>query len=148
MTSLERRLLNEVQKDFPLQVRPFRALGKRLGISEERCIRMLKALSRRGILRAIKPVFAWKKLGFESVLVGMEVDDSSVAAVAAVISRAPGVTHNYLRKGPLNLWFTFTCESKRDASSFVRAVRALPGVKRCREFPSLEIYKIGLVLNV
>jgi DNA-binding Lrp family transcriptional regulator len=148
MTPLERRLLNEVQKDFPLQIRPFRSLGKRLGISEKRCISLLGALTERGILRAIKPVFAWKKLGFESVLVGMEVDDSSVTAVADVVGRAPGVTHNYLRKGPLNLWFTFTCESKRDASHFVKAVRALPGVKRCRKFPSLAIYKIGLVLDV
>jgi DNA-binding Lrp family transcriptional regulator len=148
MTALERRLLNAMQKDFPLHVRPFRVMAQRLGISEKRCMSILNRLYKRGILRAIRPVVNWKCLGFSSVLVGMEVDPSKINAVVSMINREPGVTHNYLRDGPFNLWFTFTYEHERRKKSFIRTLRTLPGVVQCREFPSLAVYKIGLVLDV
>jgi DNA-binding Lrp family transcriptional regulator len=148
MTALERRLLNAVQKNFPLHVRPFRVLAQRLGISEKRCMSILNSLSRRGILRAIRPVVNWKSLGFSSVLVGMEVDPLNISAVISKINREPGVTHNYLRDGALNLWFTFTYENERKKRSFIRELRGRPGIRRYREFPSLAVYKIGLVLDV
>jgi siroheme decarboxylase len=148
MTALERRLLNAVQKDFPLHVRPFRIMAQRLGISEKHCIALLKKLSQRGILRALRPVVNWHTLGFSSVLVGMEVETLKINAVASVINREPGVTHNYLRDGPLNLWFTFTYKNPGRKRSFTHELRSLPGVRRFREFPSLAVYKIGLVLDV
>jgi len=37
MTDLERTLLNIVQKDFPLDARPFRIIAAKAGISEDDC---------------------------------------------------------------------------------------------------------------
>jgi DNA-binding Lrp family transcriptional regulator len=148
MTELERRLLNLVQKEFPLDVRPFRVISDKLGISEAECIESLRSLSTKGILRGIKPAVAWKELGYSSILIGLEVDEQCIDAVALEINKDPGVTHDYSRKGPLNLWCTFTYESASEKNEFLKMLLSLPGVKKCREFPAEKTYKIGLVLDV
>jgi siroheme decarboxylase len=148
MTELERRLLNLVQNKFPLDIRPFRIIAEQLDISETECIKTLCRLSDQGILRGIKPVVSWKELGYSSVLIGMEVDEKDIEVVSLEINKDPGVTHNYSRKGPLNLWCTFTYESASEKDMFLKKLSLLPGVVKCREFPAEKTYKIGLVLDV
>jgi siroheme decarboxylase len=148
MTELEQRLLNLVQKEFPLDVRPFRVISDKLGISEAGCIELLRRLSEQGILRGIKPAIAWKDLGYSNVLIGIEVDDDQIASVANEINRESGVTHNYVRQGLMNLWCTFTYENSSEKDDFLKKLALLPGVKKCREFPSEKTYKIGLMLEV
>ena len=148
MTDLERRLLNLVQKEFPLDTRPFGILAKQAGISEAECIESLRRLSDQGILRGIKPAVAWKELGYSSILIGLEVDEQCIDAVALEINKDPGVTLNYARKGLMNLWCTFTYESSFRKDEFLKKLCSLPGVEKCRVFPAEKTYKIGLVLHV
>jgi DNA-binding Lrp family transcriptional regulator len=148
MTDIERRLLNLVQKEFPLDIRPFRSIAEQLDISEAECIETLRRFSDQGIFRGIKPLISWKDLGYSSVLIGMDVDEKEIDAVASEINKDPGVTHNYSRKGPLNLWCTFTYENKTEKDDFIEKLYSLSGVVKCREFPAEKTYKIGLVLDV
>jgi DNA-binding Lrp family transcriptional regulator len=148
VNDLERKLCVIIQRGFPLESRPFRTIGEQLCISEQECLDMVRSLSARGVLRAIKPVIAWGCLGFQSVLAGAEVDEGRIEAVAERINRHPGVTHNYRRAGPLNLWFTLTYEHDDEKRSFFEAVASMEGVRRLRGFPAKKTYKIGLVLDV
>lgn len=148
MRNSERELLNMVQHDFPLVLRPYAAMADTLGISEEECIAHLKELNRRGILREIRPVINWKKAGFTSILIGIETDPEQIDTVAEALNTLNGVTHNYRREGRLNLWCTLTCDGEAEKKKWLVFMEKLPGVKSVKEFDSEKTYKIGLVLNV
>jgi len=148
VTQLEKDLLNAVQRDFPLDTRPFELLGRRFGISEEECIGVLRGLVEQGVLREIRPVVSWNRAGFTGVLLGLVVDPKLVDAVADAINTIPGVTHNYLREGSRNLWCTLTCESGEEMERHLSFMRSLEGVSDVRTFASEKTYKIGLMLDV
>ncbi len=148
MTDLERSLLNMVQRDFPLEPCPFRTIGNRLGISENKCIALIRRLSDVGILRAIRAIISWDKLGYSTVLVGMRVETAHLDTVAGEINRVEGVTHNYARSGHLNLWFTLIYDNQHEKEALFAKLRRLRGVEDIKEFHAEKIYKIGLVLDV
>jgi DNA-binding Lrp family transcriptional regulator len=148
MNELECKILNIIQHDFPLEVHPFRVIAQKADVSEQVCLDVLRKLHSEGILRGIKPVVQWRKLGFSSVLVGAEVNEEKIDIVAERINFHPGVTHNYKRSGPLNLWFTLTYENETERKLFISEIESFEGVIRIREFPSDKMYKIGLVLDV
>ena len=148
MLQIERELLNIVQNDFPLEPRPFAAIATKLGITETECIERLRALSDQGILREIRPVVAWNRVGFTGILIGIEVAPERVDDVAEKINTIRGVTHNYLREGRLNLWCTLTFGDLAEKQRHLSFMRSLDGVVDIREFSSEKTYKIGLVLDV
>jgi DNA-binding Lrp family transcriptional regulator len=148
MTDLERSLLNVIQNDFPLEARPYRTIGERLGITEEKCIDALKQLTDIGILRTIRPVISWNKMGLSTILVGMKVDPEYLDTVAAEISSIDEVTHNYARDGKLNLWFTLIYDTEKKKEMLFDWLRQMQGVKDIKEFRAEKTYKIGLILDV
>ncbi len=106
MDALDRRILDVIQSDFPLERRPYDAIGKRLGLTEAEVLARVRALRERGIIRRIGASFQSKKLGFRSTLCAAKVPADRLDAFVAEVNRHPGVTHNYLRDHELNVWFT------------------------------------------
>lgn len=148
MTEIERSLLNLIQHDFPLEARPYRTLGDRLGISENTCINLLKQLTVKGILRSIRMVISWNKLGLSTILIGLKVDPTHLDDVAKKINSINEVTHNYQRQAYFNLWFTLVYDLPEQKMQLLNSLRAMRGVEDLREFKAEKTYKIGLVLNV
>ncbi|MBN1759035.1 MAG: hypothetical protein JW863_11995 [Chitinispirillaceae bacterium] len=148
MNDQERVLLNLVQHEFPLEKQPYASIAARLGITEVECIDLLRELNRQGILREIRPVINWRNAGFTGMLIGMTVDPERVDTVANEINRLPGVTHNYLREGTVNLWCTLTYGSDEEKTRHLTFMRELPGVRELKEFYSEKTYKIGLLLDL
>lgn len=50
LTEAERRLLNETQRDFPLEPRPFARLGGRYGLDEARVLGSIGRMRARGAI--------------------------------------------------------------------------------------------------
>jgi DNA-binding Lrp family transcriptional regulator len=148
MTDLEKKLLNIVQTDFPLDVRPFRVIADKAGITEDDCLYHLKKLFDNGILRTIRAVIDWRKCGFSTTLVGVCVVPDKIDSVANNISSIDQVTHNYAREGERNLWFTLIYESAKEKTDVLKKITLLDGVTDLKEFPAEKTYKIGLVLDV
>lgn len=148
MDELDRQLLNCVQHDFPLDRHPFAVLASQCGITENQCIERLGKLVAAGILREIRPVINWRSAGFTGVLIGIQVTEDSIDAVAAQLNLLPGVTHNYKREGRLNLWCTLTYDGEEEHCRQIAFMRSLEGVVDVKEFASEKTYKIGLVLDV
>ena len=57
LSNPERALVTLVQASFPLVSRPFEAIGKTLGTSEETVLEQLTRLKTAGLVRKIGPVF-------------------------------------------------------------------------------------------
>lgn len=139
--AIEHRLLNLVQADFALTAQPFADIGFRLNIPESEVIDRVQKLEDAGIIRCIGAVLDSRKLGYRSTLVAMRVEPSRLDSVAAVVSRHPGVSHNYARSHHYNLWFTLTVPPKESLTDTVRQFSSQPGVESTLVLPALRMFK-------
>lgn len=107
MNTLDQRLLNDFQRDFPLTARPYAAMAEKLGVTEDDVIDALKRLRETGSVSRVGAVFKTGTVG-ASTLAAMAVPADRLEDVAAMISAYPAVNHNYEREHRLNLWFVAT----------------------------------------
>lgn len=148
LDATDRRLLNVIQKDFPLATRPFAAVGEQIGLSEEDVLARTRRLKEEGLIRQISAIFDSRRLGYSSTLVAMEIPDAHVDESAERISEHPGVSHNYKRDNPFNVWFTLTLPPGADLQTEVDRLAELAGAKRARILPALALFKIGVELDL
>ena len=99
-------LLNVIQDDLPLVERPYKALGEKVGLSEEEVVARVAKLKANKILRQVSTIFDTRSLGWQSSLVACKAPPGKIDEVAEVLNRHPGVSHNYARRHDFNIWFT------------------------------------------
>jgi len=145
MDSVDSRLLNMIQEEFPLSFRPFKDIGDRLGLSEEEVIERIKNLKDRGLIRRMGGIFDPRSLGYKSTLVAVEVRAYNLEEVASFVNAYPEVTHNYQRDHRFNLWFTLIAPAEERIEEIINEVRKLPGVNslmnqsRCAGMKNMKI---------
>jgi DNA-binding Lrp family transcriptional regulator len=101
------RLLNDFQRDFPLEPAPYARIAASLGVGEDRVLRMLAQLKSEGRVSRVGVVFRPNSVG-ASTLAAMAVPESELERVAEIVSGFPEVNHNYEREHRYNLWFVAT----------------------------------------
>ena len=144
----EALVLNHIQGTVPMVRRPFAAIGRDIGLSEDEVVGIITALKERRVIRNFSAIFNPKTLGYAMGLVGMEIPEERIDGAAAIINAHPGVSHNYLRNHRYNIWFTLAEES---AEWFSRSVEALAKATGALDFLVLEneqVFKIGVQLPV
>jgi len=142
----DRQLVNLIQLDFPLDLHPFQTLGDQIGTSEQEVIDHLRRLTDIGVIRRIGPILNTKGLGGVSTLVAMQVPEDAIDRVASWINGFDEVSHNYLRPGAYNIWFTVSASSKERLHEMVGEIEALgyPFL----ELPVTRLFKIGVKFEV
>jgi siroheme decarboxylase len=148
LEDVDRELLNAVQWDFPLEARPFAALGERLGISEPEVRERVQRVKDTGVLRQLSAIFDTRALGFSSALVAAKIDPGRIDAAAALISEHPGVSHNYKRNHAYNLWYTIAVPPGEDLDAHLDVLHRDSGSLVTRKLPTLKLYKIGVKLDM
>src|SRR5260221_12362659 len=78
LDDVDRELLNAVQWDFPLEPRPYGALGERLGIGEPEVRDRIAKVKAAGVLRQLSAIFDTRALGYTSALVAAKVPSDHV----------------------------------------------------------------------
>ncbi len=141
MDDLDKRLLDIIQSDLPLTARPYAAVGERLGLTEAEVLARVRALKGRGVIRRIGGNFQSRKLGFHSTLCAARVPQDRLDAFVAEVNRHPGVTHNYLRRHPYNVWFTFIGPSRQAVDDTLAAMRQATGID-ILNLPASRLFKI------
>ena len=142
LTSLERRLLESFQRGFPLGVRPYAAIGEALGASEEEVLAALRSLAQRQVLARVGAVLAPRRVG-ESTLAALAVPAERLEEVGALVSRQPGVNHNYEREHRYNLWFVITGADAAAVQATLRVIEAATGLTPL-VLPLQEAYHLDL----
>jgi len=142
----DRQLINLIQLDFPLDLRPFRTLGCQVDISEQEVIDHLKRLTDIGVIRRIGPILNTKELGGSSTLIAMRVPEDAIDNVASWINGFDEVSHNYLRPGAYNIWFTVSASSKERLHEMISEIKVhgYPFL----ELPVTRLFKIGVKFEV
>ena len=145
MTEIEKRLLIELQKDFPISATPYETIGKRLDLSEKEVINIIHSMKMNGKIRRIGGILNSKKLGYCSELCAVKAPISDLERIAEIINESPAVTHNYQRNSEFNLWFTFIEKEKMYEESLTLIEKKI-GLKIFR-FPSVFNYKTRVFLD-
>ena len=138
---LDKRILDIIQTDFPLESRPYAIIGERLGISEEEALERVRRLRQIRIIRRLGANFQSAKLGFRSTLCAAKVPEDKMEAFIAEVNRHVGVTHNYLRRHAYNVWFSAIGPSWEAVCELVDEISARTGVP-ILNLPARRMYKI------
>ena len=146
--TVDTALLTEVQKQFPIDHRPFEILGEKLGISEQQCLERIGRLKANKVIRQLSAIFDTRALGYQSTLAAMKVDPVYVDDAAAVVSQHPGVSHNYKRNDPFNIWFTIAVPPSDSLEQVIRILHTLAKADEMIILPTLRLYKIGVKLDL
>ena len=148
MDDLDRKILTEIQKDFPRVSNPFDSLGQKIGISGEEALSRVKKFKEEKILRQISAIFDTRSLGYQSTLVAMKFSNDQLDRGAEIINRHPGVSHNYRRNDAYNLWFTVAVPPNHSLEKTVQKLHELSGARNTLILPTLKLFKIGVKLDL
>ncbi|MCB2125607.1 MAG: AsnC family transcriptional regulator [Rhodobacteraceae bacterium] len=128
LDSIDRRLLDEFQRDLPLVPRPFAAIGAALGLDEAEVIDRLSQLKARAMIARVGATVRPNTAG-ASTLAAMTVPESRIEEVAALVGAEPGVNHSYLREADWNLWFVATAPDAAALEAALARIDAATGLR-------------------
>ncbi len=147
LDKLDRLILNAIQTEFPAAPRPYQILAQRLSspeesLTEELLWKRVQALRQDGFIRRLGAVFNAAPLGYRSVLCAASVPTEKIDYAAEIINAMPQITHNYLRTGDLNLWFTFSTDEPKELSDFLTDLKSRLGIERIEILEAEKRFKI------
>ena len=148
MDEIDKKILNILQKEFPLEEHPFFAIAKKCGISEDEVISRVQRLKNGGIIRRIGAVFDGVKLGRASTLCAARVPEEKLEKFVRAVNAFTGVTHNYLRNNEYNVWFTLNAASRREIESFLSRLKEKTGVTDILDMRAVRTFKIDAAFEV
>ena len=148
LTALDKEVLNQIQKSFPLTATPYADLASAMGVSEQEVMDSISKMKKAGIIRRIGGIFDTHKMGFQSTLCAMQVPADRLEIVAEMVNQQKGVTHNYLRENAVfNLWFTVTAPSKPKLQETLDRLGRESGLM-VHSMPAKKVYKIKAIFEM
>jgi len=141
MDTLDKKILDIIQSDFPLESRPYEVVGRRLGLTEAEVVARVRALKEREIIRRVGGNFQSRAIGWRSTLCAAKVPEDKFEDFVAEVNRHTGVTHNYLREHEYNVWFTFIGATWDAVCQTLDAITAKTGVP-ILNLPAEKMFKI------
>ena len=139
---VDRRILNAIQSDFPIEERPYDIIARQVGLTEAEVIGRIRILKMDGIIRRIGGNFAPDKLGYVSTLCAACVPAEKLTMFAEAVNAYTGVTHNYVRENRYNVWFTFIAPSMEKIEESLGEIRQQTGVNEIISLPATKVFKI------
>ncbi len=148
LDSIDKKLLNLVQAEFPLTKEPYADLGLRLGIGGDEVIHRIEQLKAGEIIRQISPVLDARSLGYQTTLVAMRMAESRLHKAEQLIIEHPGVSHGYERDHHFNLWFTLTIPPTADIETELKRLTNSIGTEAVFALPAVKVFKIGVYFDM
>ncbi len=147
MENLEQKILEIIQDGFPLEERPYAALGRLLGVSEEEAFGCVERLRESGVIRRLGGVYDSRRLGYISRLCAGVVNEGMLESFAAAADKIPSITHNYVRSHAYNVWFTVIARSEAEIQETVRVLEAETGLHDAHVLSASRMFKINTVMK-
>jgi siroheme decarboxylase len=147
LTPLEIEAVRLLQRDLPLQPRPFDLIARGANIAPDELLTAAKALLRRGQIRRFCAYIPARKTGFGASAMGVwVVPQESADEYAAKLSQHRAVSHCYLRPTyddwPYNLYTTVHARSVDECESIINDLAIDSGVSQKQAlFPTKEYKK-------
>ncbi len=135
-----------LQRDLPLQPRPFDALAKNSGLTSDELLGTARSLLKRGQLRRFGAQIASRKPGFSASAMGVWiVPENAVDDVGARMSQNKAVSHCYLRPvyddWPYNLYTIVHGRSVDECESIINDLANDSGIDETQALYPTKEYK-------
>ena len=143
----DKKILNLTQLDFPLDAHPFKVLANKIGITEEEVISRMQRLHDEGAVRRIGPIINSKGTGRVGTLVALKAPEDQIDQIAEKINSYPEVSHNYLRPGEYNVWFTLSAPNREPLDEILNELKK---EVKCpmMDMPTTHLFKIGVNFKI
>ena len=140
------KLINRVQRGFPLSKDPFGQIAIELKLDKDWVITRLNELKENDFISRFGAVIKRKENRF-STLAALKVPDDRVDDVAHLVSSYDEVTHNYLREHEYNLWFVIQAKNENKLTNLLTDLRQHMDFPMLN-LPILESYHSDLVITL
>ena len=147
MDALDRKILTLLTNALPLEERPFLAVAEKVGISEGEVIGRVKRLKEKGLVRRIGAVINPRALGWHSTLCAVQIPRERIDEYASLVNAYPEVTHNYVRTGEPNCWFTLIAPDENRAREIIREIGEKLGTA-VLDLPASRTFKIKVSFDL
>ncbi len=144
---MDKKILNRIQRQFPVAARPYAVLAENLGITEDQVLSRIESLVRQKIIRKIGASVAPRKMSHTTTLVAASVKPEKLGEVADAVSAYPNVTHNYGREHGFNLWFTLVGKDRGEIIRLCNEISGLDGVIDLLELPATHLFKLDVFFD-
>jgi siroheme decarboxylase len=142
LSELQKKLLNDFQRDFPLSATPYADIAAKLNVTENEVLQALQALNEQKFISRIGAIIPPNQIGV-STLAAMSVPENELEIIAEKISHFPEVNHNYERENALNLWFVVIANNAAHLDSVIKKIEQETGYDVLR-FPLEKEFFIDL----
>lgn len=140
-----KELLRLLPPDFPLSLRPYEDLGKKMGIEGKVLIEMLKDLKEKGIIRRIAVIINHRKFYPCNMMVVFRVKEDDLESIGKKIADFPEVTHLYQRDTAsywdYNLYAMIHGRTKRSCEEILERILERTGLTDYKVFLSKREFK-------
>ncbi len=141
--NINKKILNNIQVNFPLSSRPYKIIAKQLDISEDELIQRVAQMKEDLFIRRIGGNFSPDKLGYYSTLCAAKVSEKKLKLFIETVNACSGVTHNYKRDHQFNIWFTFIAPSIEIIEQNLNEISQKTGVETLLNLPATKVFKIS-----
>ena len=124
MDDLDRRIIKELQGNFPLETNPYEILADSLAIDVDELWKRVVNLVESGFIRRIGFSIDSRKMGYSSTLAAIRVSPERIDKACELIDDYPQITHSYLREDAFNIWFTVIAEDQNQISWILDKIKS------------------------
>lgn len=146
LTLLQKKLLNDFQRDFPLSPTPYADIAATLNLTEEQVLQAFQELNQQAVISRIGAIIPPNQIGV-STLAAMSVPEDELERVAAQVSFFQEVNHNYERENVVNLWFVVIANDATHLDNVINDIETTTGYNVLR-FPLEKEFFIDLSFNL
>lgn len=147
MDDLDRKIINKLQRNFPVCDHPFAVVADELNTTEAELISRLQRLSDEKYLTRFGPLFNADNFGGAISLCAMTVPEDNFDVVTEQVNAFPQVAHNYQRDHELNMWFVLATETESELNEAITKIEADTGLS-VRNMPKLHEFYVGLHFEI
>jgi len=147
MDDTDNKILDLINKSFPVHERPYGIIAEKIGISVDEVIKRIKDMKEAGIIRRIGATINTRGIGWYSTLCAIDLPEDRLDDYTAIVNAYPGITHNYIRSGKPNCWFTLIARDESRALKIMDEIRSSLGVD-ILNLPARRIFKIKVGFNI
>jgi len=131
---VDKKVIELIQGDLPLDLRPFALLAVKAGISEEEFVERVASLKKRGIIRRFGATLRHQEAGFSSnAMVAWIVPGERIEEVGKTMARFRAVTHCYERKTtkgwPYNLYTMIHGDDRGECYEIAKKISRKAGIQ-------------------
>lgn len=121
------QLLDNWQRDFPVEPRPFARMASDCGLSETDVLERLRNLKTAGRISRVGATCAPNTVS-ASTLAALSAPAEAIEDIADMVGQHPGVNHSYLRENTWNLWFVATGPDRAHVDSVLKNIQIKTGL--------------------